>query len=44
MTKGDLVGYVGTTGFSTGDHLHWEARVHGEKVDPMLLTQAPLVD
>jgi murein DD-endopeptidase MepM/ murein hydrolase activator NlpD len=42
MTKGDLVGYVGTTGFSSGDHLHWEARVHGVKVDPTLLTLAPL--
>jgi hypothetical protein len=42
ITKGDLVGYVGTTGFSSGDHLHWEARVHGVKVDPTLLTLAPL--
>lgn len=42
MTKGDLVGYVGTTGFSSGDHLHWEARIHGVKVDPTLLTLAPL--
>ncbi len=42
ITKGDLVGYVGTTGFSSGDHLHWEARIHGVKVDPMLLTQAAL--
>jgi murein DD-endopeptidase MepM/ murein hydrolase activator NlpD len=42
VTKGDLVGYVGTTGFSSGDHLHWEARIHGVKVDPTLLTLAPL--
>jgi murein DD-endopeptidase MepM/ murein hydrolase activator NlpD len=42
MTKGDLVGYVGTTGFSSGDHLHWEARIHGVRVDALLLTQAPL--
>lgn len=41
ITKGDLIGYVGTTGFSTGDHLHWEARIHGVKVDPTLLLLAP---
>ncbi len=42
ITKGDLVGYVGTTGFSSGDHLHWEARIHGVKVDPTLLPLGPL--
>jgi hypothetical protein len=41
ITKGDLVGYMGTTGFSTGDHLHWEARIHGVKIDPLLLLDAP---
>lgn len=42
MAKGDLVGFVGTTGFSSGDHLHWEARIHGVRVDAMLLPLAPL--
>ena len=42
IAKGDLVGFVGATGFVSGDHLHWEARIHGVKVDPLLLTQAPL--
>ena len=42
IAKGDLVGYVGATGFVSGDHLHWEARIHGVKVDPLLLTLAPL--
>ena len=42
VAKGDLLGYVGATGFVSGDHLHWEARVHGVKVDPLLLTLAPL--
>ena len=42
IAKGDLVGYVGATGFVSGDHLHWEVRMHGVKVDPLLLTLAPL--
>ena len=42
VAKGDLLGYVGATGFVSGDHLHWEARIHGVKVDPLLLTLAPL--
>ncbi len=42
IAKGDLVGYVGATGFVSGDHLHWETRIHGVKVDPLLLTLAPL--
>lgn len=37
VVKGDLVGYMGTTGFSTGNHLHWEARVHGVLIDPIVL-------
>jgi murein DD-endopeptidase MepM/ murein hydrolase activator NlpD len=35
VVPGSLLGYVGTTGLSTGSHLHWELRVGGIPVDPM---------
>lgn len=34
VNKGDVIGYVGTTGWSTGNHLHFETRVDGTAVDP----------
>ena len=35
VTKGTIVGRTGSTGRSTGPHLHYEVRVDGEAIDPM---------
>ena len=35
VQAGDLIGKVGTTGLSTGAHLHWEMRVGSMPVDPL---------
>lgn len=32
--KGELIGYGGSTGYSTGPHLHYEIRYNGEKINP----------
>lgn len=39
VERGDLIGKVGSTGLSTGSHLHWEIRVGGVYVDPLQWTQ-----
>jgi len=33
--RGDVIGYVGCTGYCTGPHLHFETREWGTPVDPM---------
>ena len=34
VERGDIIGSVGTTGNSTGPHLHWETHVDGSAIDP----------
>jgi len=41
VAQGQVIGYVGSTGFSTGPHLHYEMIKNGVKINPLLEVLPP---
>ena len=37
VRKGDIIGFAGSSGYSTGPHIHFEVLVDGQFVDPMYM-------
>lgn len=43
VRQGDVIGYVGATGWATGPHLHYEIRISGVPHDPMKIALPPVL-
>jgi murein DD-endopeptidase MepM/ murein hydrolase activator NlpD len=44
VTAGAVIGLSGSTGLSTGPHLHWELRINTEGTDPDAFVSRPVID
>jgi murein DD-endopeptidase MepM/ murein hydrolase activator NlpD len=43
VNRGDIIGYVGVSGRSTGPHVHYEVRINGAPVNPMRYLRTTVV-
>ncbi len=41
VSQGDVIGYVGSTGISTGPHLHYEVKLNGSLLNPLSIKATP---